>query len=119
MNHAERRLHIAIADYLTVALPPDVVWTHFPAGEKRTPKTGALLKRMGLKKGIPDFLIWWHGKSYAIEVKAPGGEVKVAQLRMINRLRAAGVDVCIAYRFDAVESFLRAIGVPLRARAAA
>ena len=116
MKHAERGLHIAIADYLRLTLPPEVVWTHFPAGEKRSAVTGALLKRMGLKAGVTDFLLWWDGRSYAIEVKVPGGHISAAQNEMHQRLVRAGVQVCIAYRLEAVSSFLESVGIPLKVK---
>ena len=118
MKHDERKLTIAIADYLTLALPPEVVWTHFPAGELRTTKTGALLKRMGLKPGVPDFLLWWKGKAYAIEVKVLGGRTSTNQLYMIDALICAGVHVCIVHRFEGVPSFLKSIGMKLKAKVA-
>ena len=59
--HAERRFTILVADYLARALPPEILWSHFPAGENRTAATGALLKRMGLKQGWPDFVFVLRG----------------------------------------------------------
>ena len=84
--------------------------------EKRSAKTGALLKRYGLKPGMPDFIIWWHGKSYGIELKAQGGRVSPAQHTTLNRLRDAGVEICIVYRIEAIDHFLRAAGMKLRVR---
>lgn len=115
MNHDERRLHIAIWDWLQVALPPDAVAVHPANGEYRTAKTGALLKRMGVVAGISDFLIFWNGRCFAIEVKAPGGRVSPAQIAMAQRLQRAGVMTTIVYKMEAVETFLRSVGMPLRA----
>jgi len=66
----ERRTHIAIADLLRQDCRPDWWWTHFPSGELRTDRTGALLKRMGLKPGVADFLlISPEGKPHWMELK--------------------------------------------------
>lgn len=53
----ERKTHIAIADMLRHDCRRDWWWTHFPSGELRTDATGGLLKRMGLKSGVADFLL--------------------------------------------------------------
>ena len=53
----ERQLQIAVAQYLTYALPPDWHWTaldHSGVGKKR----GAQHKAMGVKKGTLDVYIW-------------------------------------------------------------
>ncbi len=114
-NHDERKLHIAIWDWMQLALPPDAVAFHPANGEYRTAKTGALLKRMGVVAGVPDFLIFWNGRTLAIEVKAPGGRVLPAQIKMGQRLLRAGVMTTVVYKPEAVESFLRSVGMPLRA----
>jgi hypothetical protein len=36
---------------------PGWQWTHLPFGEKRSAVTGARLKRMGTKRGWPDFIL--------------------------------------------------------------
>lgn len=51
----EDDLQVAVAQYLDLR---GWLWTHFPAGEKRHPRVGAKLKRMGLKRGVPDCLIF-------------------------------------------------------------
>lgn len=50
--------HKQIAEYLNLSLKDsDYFWTYMPFGEKRTAMTGALLKRKGTKRGVPDFMI--------------------------------------------------------------
>lgn len=115
MRHQERKIHILIADWLLLALPQDAVAFHVPNGEYRKPETAALLKRMLVVAGIPDFLIFWQGRALAIEVKAPGGRVSPAQIEMAQRLQRAGVTTTIVYKIEAVEQFLRSVGMPLRA----
>ena len=116
MNHPERAFTCAVADWMHLALPDDAAWTHFPAGEKRSAKTGALLKRYGTMAGMPDFIVWWQGRSFGIELKSPGGRLSPAQKAMHGRLLAAGVQICIAHRFEAVESFLQSVGMPLKTK---
>ena len=71
-----------------------------PNGGYRPPRTAALLKRTGVKPGIPDMCLPVpHGcyNGLYIELKrAKGGQVSVYQKVWINNLRAQGyrVDVC-------------------------
>jgi hypothetical protein len=53
----ERRTHIALADLLRAACRPGWWWSHVPSGEHRSERTGGLLKRMGLRPGMLDFLL--------------------------------------------------------------
>jgi hypothetical protein len=54
----ERKVHIAIADLLRLQAHRKGFWfSHVPAGEHRSQRTGALLKRMGTKRGMADFLL--------------------------------------------------------------
>lgn len=53
---SEYALTVAVANYL--AHRKDLLWSHIPSGEHRNAVTGAKLKRMGLIRGLPDFLIF-------------------------------------------------------------
>jgi hypothetical protein len=53
----EFSLHCKVAADLRRWAMPNWVWTHFPAGERRDPITGARLKRMGLMPGWPDLIL--------------------------------------------------------------
>src|ERR1700751_5265877 len=69
----EQTLHIQVVSTLKAFCRPDWQWTHFPAGEKRSVITGARLKRMGLRKGWPDFqLVSPYGVFHGLEIKRRG-----------------------------------------------
>jgi hypothetical protein len=118
-SQAEFRLSCVVADHLARALPPRAAWSHFPAGEARSEITGARLKRMGLARGWPDYLIVLDGKLLGIELKAPGGKVGDVQREVGDKFVANGFAWTIARSLADVESFLIANDVPLRARIAA
>ncbi|MGL5064680.1 MAG: VRR-NUC domain-containing protein [Microcoleus sp.] len=70
-----------------------------PNGEKRSPKTGAKLKRLGVKAGIPDLFLsvaaqGFHG--LYIEMKKKGGRISDDQKIQIQILKLEGyrVEVC-------------------------
>lgn len=102
--------HEAIADFLEVAWPEHLPWTHFPAGENRGDKvqrtdsrtgrtywyspSGARLKRMGLHPGWHDFqFVLPNGQFASAEVKGPGGDFTDDQKEHARKLRALGVVV--------------------------
>ena len=78
---SENQIHSQIAQLLARALPVKVMWWHTPNGEARTAATGAKLKRMGVKPGVPDFLLYDRatGFLHCIEVKADSGYLSDAQ----------------------------------------
>jgi len=77
----EKALHLSIAQLLARAAPKHVMWWHTPNGEKRDAMTGAMLKRMGVVPGLPDFLLYdtRSGYLHCIEIKVEGGHLSDAQ----------------------------------------
>lgn len=75
----EHALHLQVVRYLDLAYP-GLLWSHFPAGERRDAKTGAKLKAMGLKAGWPDFVfVMPNGIAAFLELKATSGRFTPAQ----------------------------------------
>jgi hypothetical protein len=75
---------------------------HVPNGGKRSPATGARLKHMGLKSGVPDLDLPvargpWHG--LRIELKAKGGRLDPEQKQWLAALVAEGyrAEVCTGW----------------------
>lgn len=72
----------------------DLLWCHVPNGGKRDPRTGAAMKRHGVKPGVPDILIFTpghDGKPTAIELKRiKGGQVSKEQKQWLLDLQNAG-----------------------------
>jgi VRR-NUC domain len=76
----ESKLQCDIAELLRCHALPSWLWTHFPAGELRDVITGARLKRMGLQRGWPDFLLVSpHGSVRFLELKRQGEPLSCAQ----------------------------------------
>jgi hypothetical protein len=78
---SEQTIHLGVAQLLHLTAPGYVMWWHTPNGEARSARTGAKLKRMGVRPGIPDFLLYdtRSGYLYAIEVKTAKGVLSDAQ----------------------------------------
>ena len=76
----ERAVHIAVCDVLRQGLSPGWYWFHIPNGEARSPETGALLQRMGVKPGVADLeLISPTGRPHFLEIKRKGGHITDTQ----------------------------------------
>ena len=46
-----------------------IVWFHVPNGEKRDPVTAGVLRLMGVRPGVADFILLADGVAIAAEVK--------------------------------------------------
>ena len=99
-----------------------LTWFHPANGEHRNPITGAKLKRMGVKAGMPDIMILQgpfkssgvdsHYSGLAIELKTPDANGKrpkprANQLEWHDRLRKCGWRVSVCYSLDEVMGILR------------
>ena len=112
----EDALQMAVASLLDAS---GLTWFHPANGEHRNPITGAKLKRMGVKAGMPDVMIldsalgelsFYDG--LAIELKSPDAKGKrpkprANQLEWHERLRKCGWRVAVCYSMDEVIGLLR------------
>jgi len=115
-QHPEAAFQMAVAEFLTRALPPHVAWSAFPAGGGGRVR-GGILKAMGLRAGFPD-LVLVHpdtGKAHWLELKAPGGVTSAVQKQVHALLLNSQSPVTVARSIDQVEHFLRAWDFPMRA----
>lgn len=118
--HPEDDLQAAVMDYLQRALPPYCIAHHSPGEGQRSKRAQRQLKRSGYQKGWPDIEIIWFGHpNVFIELKAPGRHPDADQRAMHKRLAYCGCTVLLCRTPEAVETELRALGLPLRARIAA
>lgn len=98
---SEGQLHRALVQQIAVRVLPNVFWAHIPNGEKRSAITGALLKAMGVRRGVPDLFFIQDGKVYFLELKTRKGRLSPDQVALHAALRNAGAIVAIAYGLDA------------------
>ena len=108
----EFRLACVVADYLALTLPKRVLWSHLPFGENRSAVTGARLKRMGAKRGWPDYLIVHDSGVVAIELKAPKGKQSEEQRDFSDTITAAGGAYHVCRSLDDVKAALQLSAVP-------
>lgn len=90
----ESQLHQSIAELLDWILIEPAFYSTFPAGwGKLTKGTAGRLYASGLKRGMPDILVFDRNKVAGIELKAGKNSVSSAQRTMFAKLQAVGITV--------------------------
>lgn len=115
---AERELHVAVMQYLTVALPTDALAWHTPNEGKRGHQAQRDFKDLGSLTGMPDLVVAHQGRAYCIELKAANKYPSPVQRIAHQRLRDAGIPVVVAHSLTDVQLALESWKVPLRAAVA-
>ena len=111
----ESQLHATVAEFLDWILLPPAVWTTFPAGWGKLGKAIAgRLYASGLKRGMPDILLFFNGRCTGIELKTEAGKLSKDQNAMALRLYDAGVRVYICKNVDDVMGVLERESLPRR-----
>ena len=109
---SERKITCHVAKYLSLRR---LVSTHVANERVCTSRYGALLKKMGLQAGVPDFIVFSPGKKHAIlllELKTVKGRLSEAQKAFAERIKknCPQIKWACAYGFDeAVEIIERYI----------
>lgn len=75
----EDALQRAVVQWLTLA-KPRCLWFHVPNGGARDAITGAKLKAMGVKAGVPDLVFIWKGGAGFVELKRPEDRCLLSEL---------------------------------------
>lgn len=126
-------LQAACADALNKLLAPPAQWATYPAGHiQLLPHQAARLSRIGLKRGMPDIMIFWN-RVWGVELKRRGGRLSqtrivrtkrgaprelIGQEDMFPLLLATGAfaDIKVATSVSELFAHLRNWNVPLRGR---
>jgi hypothetical protein len=118
---SEFQLHRTVAELLDWLLAPPAMYTTFPAGwGKLTKRTAGMLHGSGLKRGMPDILVFYNcpanrPRCIGIELKAKGRSLSAVQRAMAAQLQRVGVKVYVCHDTDEVIDALRRADVPRRA----
>jgi hypothetical protein len=121
----ESELHVSVAQLLDWILLPPAIWTTFPAGWGKLGKaTAGRLYASGLKKGMPDILVFsraavgWPKYSLTnvigIELKVGDNSVSSAQRTMFAQLQAVGIRVHVCRSIEEVVAALDSAGIDHR-----
>lgn len=106
----EFSLHVMVADTLRRWCLPSWRWTHFPSGENRSAITGARLKRMGMQRGWPDFLLLSPERVHLLELKRKSEQLTDEQRALRDYCEQHGHPYAVVYTYDAALNQLREWG---------
>lgn len=98
----EFAVHCMVADVLRLSVSPGWLWFHVPNGEDRNEKTGAKLRRMGLRRGVSDFILIGPpaGLVHALELKRQGERPDYLQTVFLEAVAQAGGQAAYADTFE-------------------
>jgi len=121
-KNEEHGFQTALIDLLEIVLPPDAVVTSIDHANAASAVTGALRKRRGVKKGIPDVWIIWakpcRGRPTPIvvvlETKARDGRLEQEQRAWAGALQALGVYWAAPRTIEEATAAIASAGIPLR-----
>lgn len=98
----EDALLYSVCEYLRCQYP-QVFWCHIANERKTSPAMGAKLKKLGVRAGMPDLLIFYkkyHHCGLAIELKYGKNKPTLSQHFCLNQLLISGWKTAIVYEFD-------------------
>jgi len=110
-NDAEFRLACVVHDTLRLRGKEGLHFFAVPNGEARSPKTGARLKRQGVRAGEPDLILLWNKRAIGLELKAEGGRQSPEQRQVEQEWTAAGSLYRCVKGYDEAIQFLDMLGV--------
>lgn len=89
----------------------EAVYFHVPNGEARDGRVGAILKEMGVLRGVADWIILHRGRAFALELKRDRNKPSSKQLEFMRRWHANGGVYFVAWTPQDVNLFLAVHGV--------
>ena len=102
----EFELQAVVVALLRFRARAGLFWFHPPNGEKRSPRTGARLKRMGVVAGVPDLVLIWQKRAIGLELKAEGSYQNAEQRAVELAWTKAGGAYFCAKGYKAAVGFL-------------
>jgi len=114
---SEDRVHLRIAQWLDLMLPPGSIYHHSPNEGNRHVAFKVKQKRMGTKPGWPDIEIFVPGDqtlsgaslSIFIEAKGSKGKATANQVHIADKLELAGCYWQLCRSVDQVHEFLEGL----------
>ena len=108
---SELDLQVFTAQYLKLNAHPDCIHFAVPNGESRSARTGAKLKRMGVRAGVFDFaLVLPGGQAAFLELKTEKGRLSTVQKVFQEAAKKAGAITAVCASPEAVQAVLKGWG---------
>lgn len=109
----EAGIQQAVFDLLDKAGKKGIIYLHIPNGgvHQATDVQRMRNKRLGVRKGAPDVLLFYRKELYVLELKRPDGRLSKAQDEMLTRFCLQGAYAQVAYGIDQAIDILSAWGL--------
>ena len=114
MNRPEAIFQEAVIKYLRHALPETALFSGVDHATKSASE-GERKKKQGVIRGLPDVMIWWAGRFYGLELKAGRNDATDEQKDVGAAIKRNGFQWDVFWCIEDIETWLRNLGVPLRA----
>lgn len=107
----EERLATQCADFLRLAAPADLFFTHVPNEGKRGALAQFILECMGRQKGMLDLHMLFRSVAYYVEFKIKPNRLTTEQIDVSRRLVEAGGRCAVVYSFSEFVAQMKAWGI--------
>ncbi len=104
----EDNLLLSVASYLRLQYP-NVLFCHIANERKTSVWQGAKLKKLGVRAGMPDILIFQPNKTYsglALELKIKPNKPTKNQLEVLTMLSNNNWNTAVCYSFDEAKNLI-------------
>lgn len=109
----EEQLQRAVVQLLAIYEARGLLaFCHVPNGGWRSKAEAGAFVALGVRRGVPDLLVWALGGCFGIELKSATGRLSAEQIAWRNTLASLGHRVYVCRSLDEVEAVLRIEGVP-------
>jgi len=108
-KYGEDKLQMKIIEHHTNHFP-HVLITH-PAQTGRSPQEGAKLKKLGVRAGVSDLLLWWENNCGAVEIKTETGKESIGQKTFGFLLKRLGHHYGVARSVEEYHNLLVSWGI--------
>ena len=116
MKQKEMDLNIAVADYISLQYP-SVLFCHIANERGTNLKRGGEMKRMGVRRGMPDLMIFKTkieddefglkiSPGLAIELKIKPNKLTKDQQDVLDKLKKERWETKVCYSFDEAKEFI-------------
>ena len=109
----EDRLQSRCRMYLKDALPAPGYWSSVDHARKQSLRSGQIQKARGIKRGLPDIMIWYRGAFIGVELKAGRGDTSEMQDIVGAALEANGFVYSVVRSVEGLHATLERAGVPV------
>jgi len=111
IRRPEQAIHRAVAQHLRTRAVSGLVWFHVPNGGHRGKVEASILKSMGVRAGVSDFIFVHAGRIFALELKAEGGRATEAQMQFLADIDRAGAFTALPTGLSAALATLESWGL--------